>query len=65
MNVQVVNGEGKTASVNGEGNLVIGYDEDAAGNRPARTTWCWAKNRLHELRRVLAGVDNRTLEPPF
>lgn len=28
VNVQVVNGEGKTASVNGEGNLVIGYDED-------------------------------------
>ena len=26
-NVQVVNGEGKTASTNGEGNLVIGYDE--------------------------------------
>jgi Collagen triple helix repeat (20 copies) len=29
VNVQVVNGEGKTASVNGEGNLVIGYDENA------------------------------------
>ena len=28
VNVQVVNGEGKTASVNGEGNLVVGYDED-------------------------------------
>ena len=26
-NVQVVNGEGKTESTNGEGNLVIGYDE--------------------------------------
>lgn len=25
-NVQIVNGEGHTASVNGEGNLVIGYD---------------------------------------
>jgi hypothetical protein len=28
VNVQIVNGEGKTASVNGEGNLVIGYDEN-------------------------------------
>jgi hypothetical protein len=28
VNVQVVNGEGKTESTNGEGNLVIGYDED-------------------------------------
>jgi hypothetical protein len=30
VNVQIVNGEGKTASVNGAGNLVIGYDENAA-----------------------------------
>lgn len=28
-NVQIVNGEGKTATTNGEGNLVIGYDENA------------------------------------
>ncbi len=28
-NVQIVNGEGKTATTNGEGNLVIGYDEDS------------------------------------
>jgi hypothetical protein len=28
VNVQVVNGEGKTATTNGEGNLVIGYDEN-------------------------------------
>jgi hypothetical protein len=30
VNVQVVNDEGKTASVNGDGNLVIGYDENAS-----------------------------------
>jgi hypothetical protein len=29
VNVQVVNGEGATSAVNGEGNLVIGYDENA------------------------------------
>lgn len=29
VNVQLVNGEGKTASINGEGNLIIGYDENA------------------------------------
>ncbi len=28
VNVQVVNGEGVTASTNGEGNIVIGYDEN-------------------------------------
>jgi hypothetical protein len=30
VNVEIVNGEGKTASVNGKGNLVIGYDENAS-----------------------------------
>jgi len=33
VNIQLVNGEGKTASTNGEGNLVIGYDEDLGGQR--------------------------------
>ena len=32
-NLQVVNGEGKTASANGEGNLVIGYDENPGTKR--------------------------------
>ena len=31
VNVQIVNGEGKTASANGSGNLVVGYDENEAG----------------------------------
>jgi hypothetical protein len=31
VNVQVVDGEGHTGLANGTGNLVIGYDEDAAG----------------------------------
>jgi collagen triple helix repeat protein len=35
VNVQVVNGEGKTASVNGEGNLIIGYGEN--GGKHAQT----------------------------
>ena len=30
VNVQVVNGAGKTATANGEGNLIIGYDENEA-----------------------------------
>jgi hypothetical protein len=30
-NVQIVNGEGKTATTNGAGNLVIGYDENKEG----------------------------------
>jgi hypothetical protein len=31
VNVQIVNGEGKTESINGEGNLVLGYDENLVG----------------------------------
>jgi hypothetical protein len=33
VNVQVVNGEGRTDTTNGEGNLVIGYDEDTGFER--------------------------------
>src|SRR5947209_5581537 len=33
VNVQLVNGAGATASVNGEGNLVIGYDENAGNHQ--------------------------------
>ena len=32
VNVQVVNGEGETRTANGEGNLVIGYDENKGGH---------------------------------
>ena len=32
VNVQIVNGEGRTASTNGAGNLVIGYDENAGAH---------------------------------
>jgi len=35
-NVQIVNGEAKTASANGEGNLVIGYDENPRAQFPQR-----------------------------
>lgn len=31
VNVQIINGEGATATVNGEGNLVIGYNEHGEG----------------------------------
>jgi hypothetical protein len=37
VNVQIVNGEGKTATVNGEGNVVIGYDESEATEKPEST----------------------------
>src|SRR6476661_8778156 len=33
VNVQIVNGEGKTEGMNGAGNLVIGYDEMPFGSR--------------------------------
>lgn len=33
VNVQIVNGEGKTESTNGAGNLILGYDERLAGEK--------------------------------
>lgn len=33
VNVQIVNGEGKTETTNGEGNLVIGYDENSGSHK--------------------------------
>jgi hypothetical protein len=37
VNVQVVNGMGITASTNGTGNLIVGYDEDDTSGRPRCT----------------------------
>jgi hypothetical protein len=33
VNVQILNGEGKTATMNGEGNLIVGYDENPGTER--------------------------------
>jgi len=65
VNVQVVNGEGVTTSVNGEGNLVIGYDEHAAGKRQtgSHDLVLGEEQDFTSYGDVLAGVDNRTLGP--
>ena len=36
-NLQILNGEGSTATTNGAGNLVLGYDESVSGESPEQT----------------------------
>jgi hypothetical protein len=71
VNVQIVNGEGKTASVNGEGNLAIGYDETEGGVEPGKSEQSGSHNLiLGELQTVtsygglVAGIGN-TISAPF
>jgi hypothetical protein len=72
VNVQIVNGEGKTATVNGEGNLVIGYNEGPEATEKTETT---EKTGSHNLilgnyqtytsyGGILSGSDN-TISGPF
>ena len=45
-NVHVRNGSGGTSTLNGRGNLIVGYNEDATldDRAPARTTWSLARS---------------------
>jgi hypothetical protein len=76
VNVQVVNGEGKTETINGEGNLVIGYDEEPGvqtgshdiilGNRQAYTSYGsllgGSRNTAFAPFTTVFGVENQVLE---
>ncbi|MDG1958122.1 MAG: hypothetical protein P8K76_15535 [Candidatus Binatia bacterium] len=52
VNVQIVNGRGSTDTINGRGNLIVGYDED---NRPPPSDQRSPKSGSHN---VVFGVDN-------
>jgi hypothetical protein len=66
VNVQVVNGEGKTASANGEGNLVIGYDENEGKHEQAGSHYLvlGQEQTFTSYGGVLAGVGN-TIRAPY
>jgi len=68
VNVQVVNGEGKTATTNGEGNLVIGYDESPSQPPPEQTgshnLILGEQQSFTSYGGILAGFDN-TISGPF
>jgi hypothetical protein len=72
VNIQVVNGEGSTDTINGEGNLVIGYDESRrAGNPGAPGAQTGSHNLILGQEQeftsyggLLVGEDN-TISAPF
>jgi hypothetical protein len=66
VNVQIVNGEGKTASVNGDGNLVIGYDENPGKHEQtgSHSLILGEGQTFTSFAGLLAGIDN-TISAPF
>lgn len=67
VNVQVVNGAGKTASINGMGNLVIGYDENKEGKHEqtgSHNLILGEEQTFKSYAGMLAGREN-TVSAPF
>jgi Collagen triple helix repeat (20 copies) len=65
VNVQVVNGEGKTDSVHGAGNLVIGYGENAGKNEHtgSHNLILGEEQTFTSYGGILAGFGNRITAP--
>jgi hypothetical protein len=65
-NVQIVNGAGKTATINGAGNLVIGYDENEVGAKQtgSHNLVLGEGQSFTSHGGLLAGLDN-TVSNPF
>jgi hypothetical protein len=66
VNVQVVNGEGKTNSANGEGNLELGYDESAKelNQTGSHNLVLGESNNFSSWAGIVAGRDN-SISAPF
>jgi hypothetical protein len=58
VNVQLVNGAGKTASRNGEGNLVIGYDENPGEQIGSHDLMLGVGQTFTSFGEIIAGVNN-------
>jgi hypothetical protein len=58
VNVQVVNGEGKTSSTNGEGNLVVGYDEKAGNQTGSHDLVLGTAQSFTSFGGIVAGYEN-------
>ena len=66
VNVQVVNGEGKTATTNGEGNLVIGYDENPRAQTGSHNLILGEEQEFTAYAGIDAGLlSSRSLPPTF
>jgi hypothetical protein len=66
VDVQVVNGEGNTATTNGEGNLVIGYDENVGkhGQTGSHNLILGEEQTFTSYGGILGGRDN-TISGPY
>jgi hypothetical protein len=64
VNVQIVNGEGFTSITNGEGNLVIGYDENPGTQTGSHNLILGGAQTYTSFGGILAGLGN-TISKPF
>jgi hypothetical protein len=63
VNVQIVNGEGKTASTNGAGNLVIGYDEEPGEQTGSHDLLLGTNQTFTSYAGIIAGAFNKLTGP--
>ncbi len=63
VNVQIVNGEGKTASTNGAGNLVIGYDEEPGEQTGSHDLVLGTNQTFTSYAGIIAGAFNKITGP--
>jgi hypothetical protein len=63
VNAQVVNGEGTTESVNGKGNLVIGYDESPGTQTGSHNLILGGIQSFSSVGGIVAGLANTITEP--
>jgi hypothetical protein len=63
-NVQIVNGAGKTESTNGEGNLVIGYDEEPGEQTGSHNLVLGEAQKFTSYGGIVAGLGN-AISAPF
>ena len=64
VNLQIINGEGKTATINGEGNLVIGYDESPGTQTGSHNLMLGGEQTYTSYGGILDGFKN-TISGPF
>jgi len=63
-NVQIVNGEGSTKTANGEGNLVVGYDEKPGAQTGSHNLILGEEQTFTSFGGILGGKEN-TISAPF
>ena len=59
VNVQIIDGSGHTSTVNGTGNLVLGYDESPGTQSGSHDLILGEKQTYSSYGDILGGVDNR------